>query len=63
MTLPTFHFNPFIVKGFFSSCGKLILFSQPIKDFYLQEPIANSSTIMAESALFLNAETNFNRER
>ena len=61
--LPTFFFNPFAVKGFFSNCGKLILFSQPVKDFYLQEPIANSSTIRAESALFLNAETNFNRER
>jgi hypothetical protein len=51
-------FNPFSVKNFFTNQGKLILFSQPVKDFYMENPIASASITMAECSLFMKQDTN-----
>ena len=53
-----FMFNPFSVKNFFTNQGKLILFSQPVKDFYMENPIASASITMAECSLFMKQDTN-----
>lgn len=51
-------FNPFIVDSFFTNYGKIRLFSQAVKDFYLDNPIASDSITRAECALFLKQDTN-----
>jgi len=56
----SFSFNPFFLKPFFVNSGKLILFVQPINDFYRQEQIAANSSTIAECALFLKPEINKN---
>jgi hypothetical protein len=58
-TADSFIFNPFLTNVFVSNSGKLTLFSQPIHDFYLQEPIAEHSVTMSECALFLSQKSNF----
>lgn len=55
----TFSFNPFGFKVFVSSYAKLVLFSQPVQNFYLQEAIAGHSQTRAECSLFLGQESNF----
>lgn len=54
----TFNFNPFIINSFFTNYGKIRLFSQSVKDFYLDNPIASDSITRAECALFLKQDTN-----
>ena len=55
----SFKFNPFSNKVFTRNSGKLVLFVQPIKNFYSDEPIAAYSPTMAECTLFLNKQNNF----
>ena len=55
-----FNFNPFFINSFFENSGKLILFVQPINDFYRQEQIAAQSSIIAECSMFLKPEINKN---
>ena len=52
-------FNDF---NFNVSFAKYMLFTQPVKNFYQQEPIAINSNVMAECALFLGESSNFIQE-
>jgi len=58
----SFAFNPFNLSTNSSEFGKLVLFAQPVHNFYLEEPMAQASTTMAACSLFLDQETNFNNE-
>ena len=58
----SFSFNPFIFNNFNVNYAKFILFAQPVKNFYLQEPIAANSQVIAECSLFLGQESNFIQE-
>ena len=58
-TAESFIFNPFFNNVFVSNSGKLTVFSQPITDFYLQEPIAEHSVTISECSLFLTQKSNF----
>ena len=55
---PTFRFNPFSIKNFFINQGKLNTFSQPIKNFYIDNTLASASVTIAECSLFLKQDTN-----
>jgi hypothetical protein len=61
--LESFMFNYFAINTFNIVNTKLILFSQPVYNFYLEEPIAIQSNIIAECALFLGQDNNFISER
>ena len=54
----TFRFNPFFIKNFFINQGKLSTFSQPIKNFYIDNTLAYASITIAECSLFLKQDTN-----
>ena len=60
----TFKYNPYQFNDFnFNvSFAKYMLFTQPVKNFYQQEPIAINSNVMAECALFLGENSNFIQE-
>ena len=60
----TFKYNPYQFNDFnFNvSFAKYMLFTQPVKNFYQQEPIAINSNVMAECALFLGESSNFIQE-
>ena len=45
-----------------NSVIKMFIFAQPVKNFYLQEPIAANSQVIAECSLFLGQESNFIQE-
>jgi len=53
-----FQFNPFSMTHFFNDSGKLMLFSQSIKNFYIEDQISSASITRAECALFLKQDTN-----
>ena len=55
---PNFNFNPFIINHFFSNYGTLMLFTQPVKNFYIEAPIASSSITRAECSMFLSKTNN-----
>ena len=57
-----FIFNPFNFQLNYFNYAKLILFYQPVHNFYLEEPMAQASPTIASCFLFLNQETNFNNE-
>ena len=61
-----FSFNLYAIEinwNFFSRIFiKQIIFHQTIRDFYLQEPIANNSSVRGACSLFLGHESNFIRE-
>jgi predicted GIY-YIG superfamily endonuclease len=50
--------NPFYNKTFFKNQGKLLIFTQPIKDFYIEDQLTSDSITIAECALFLQQDTN-----
>ena len=60
----TFKYNPYQFTGFTFNVNyaKFRLFSQPVKNFYQQEPIAINSHVRAECALFLGEDSNFIQE-
>lgn len=58
----SFAFNPFNLSTNSTEFGKLVLFAQPVHNFYLEEPIAQASPTMAACSLFLDQENNFNNE-
>ena len=51
-------FNPFYIKTFFKNQGKLLIFTQPVKDFYIEDQLTSDSITIAECALFLQQDTN-----
>ena len=56
-------FNPFTFENFTTCYSQITPFYQTITDFYLQEPIAAQSPVMAESSLFFSHRSNFHNER
>jgi hypothetical protein len=54
-----FNFNPFIIDSFFTNYGKIRLFSQSVKDFYLDDSMALTSITIADCSLYISKETNF----
>jgi hypothetical protein len=62
-TLPiSFSFNPFKVTFDFTYIVPLALFTQPIRNFYLEDQVASTSVTMADCALYINQQTNFVNE-
>ena len=57
-----FTFNPFNINMNHNIYSKLILFYQPVHNFYLDEPLAQASATIAACSLFLDQENNFNNE-
>ena len=53
-----FIFNPFSINTFFSNQGKLLIFSQSVKNFYMEDQLTSASITIAECALFLKQDTN-----
>jgi hypothetical protein len=53
-----FRFNPFQITSFFNNQGKLYIFSQSIKNFYMEDQLTSASSTIAECALFLKQESN-----
>ena len=53
-----FRFNPFQITSFFNNQGKLYIFSQSIKNFYIEDQLTSASSTIAECALFLKQESN-----
>jgi hypothetical protein len=56
--LANFRFNPFQVTSFFSNQGNLFVFSQSVKNFYIEDQLTSASSTIAECALFLKQESN-----
>ena len=46
------------IKTFFKNQGKLLIFTQPVKDFYIEDQLTSDSITIAECALFLQQDTN-----
>lgn len=62
-TLPaSFTFNPFKVTFDFAYSVPLALFTQSIRNFYLEDQVASTSVTMADCALYMNQQTNFVNE-
>ncbi len=53
-----FRFNPFNINYFFNNQGQLYIFSQSVKDFYIEGQLTSTSITIAECALFLKQDTN-----
>jgi hypothetical protein len=51
-------FNPFKVTSFFNNRGNLFVFSQSVKNFYIEDELTSTSSTIAECALFLKQESN-----
>jgi len=62
-TLPIcFTYNPFKFASDSVSNVQFTRFTQPVRDFYLQDYVASSSITRADCALYLNQQTNFSKE-
>jgi hypothetical protein len=62
-TLPIcFVYNPFKFEFDFVSNVQFTMFTQPVRDFYLQDYVASSSITRADCALYINQQTNFTKE-
>jgi len=62
-TIPLpFNFNPFSTNLDSQQQAPLVLFAQPVRDFYLDGSIAITSVTIADCSLYRNNQTNFVKE-